>query len=551
MKKILKTITISILLLAIGTTVFADPYSPYRNRYIEGYIKSISKDQITIEEYDGTNHTIRFIRNAVLKIDGILVSPLDFKVGMEVYGELKGRSLKYLEGFSTENPGYIPPGKKVRAGVVKSITLDSITIKLPAGRDETYNISPATLIQKKGEISHLSRVYEGDRVRLYFDEYNSNMVSRMAIEGDSILVKGLYKGTLSYSDDLEDEIVLKDVKVFKNTSWDDYNKMTKISYNGDSPIYIGGQKIKNQNLKYYKGKDIYVAVNDFFGSDRIEKMVIKNAYEKTYDDKIIDINWYSEGFELNNRVNFSLNDGTIVLKNGRLVDKYSINPDSDAFVIGDGNKNVQANVVYIYNEDINNSPAGEDYIYFGRLDEVIDNKLLLRNYSVLNKNSWDFYKGTDEFYFDDDTHIYDIEKKKKVTTKEFQSGNYAVDENSEYAKGKKLKDWYGYLYTNGDRIAVVGAKKDKDDLLRQRITLGTISRLEQDPHVGQVMYLRDSRDWSNRNESWMAKSTDLRLMIGDALIVKDDKLISWNELKAGDRLYLIRDDFRCKFILVK
>ena len=40
-------------------------------------------------------------------------------------------------------------------------------------------------------------------------------------------------------------------------------------------------------------------------------------------------------------------------------------------------------------------------------------------------------------------------------------------------------------------------------------------------------------------------------MLEEAIIVKDDKIITKEELKVEDRLYLVRDDFKAKFILVK
>lgn len=548
MKK-LPIILLTIILLT--STVYADPNRPYRQKYIEGYLMEISQDKATIEEYDGTFHTINIMVNATLEIDGIPVSYSDFRPGMEVYGELQGRTLKVLESYSTENPGYIPAGKKVIAGTIKNLELDSINIKLPSGEEETYTITPGSIITRNGSITSMAKLYEGDKVRLFFDEYNSNTVSRISVEGDSILVKGLYKGTLSFNDNFEDKVVLEKMKRFNNGQWTNYKELVALDYSENLPIHIGGQKINRNNLKHYKGKEVYIAVKDIFGQDKIEKMNVKANRERAYTEKIIDINYYSDSLKLNNKTNFTLSDGTIIVKNDRLVDKYSVNPQSDVFLVSDSSSNPEANILYIYDEDINNSNIGQNYLYFGRLDEIIDYEVLLRDYSVLNRNDWDYYRGTTELTYDEDTQIYNMEDKKLISTKEFQAGNYAVDEDSSYAREKRLRDWYGYLFTDGNNIVAMGIKKDRDDLLRQRITAGTISNLSTDPFVGEVIYLKDSRDWSSRNSSFMPKTQDLRLMLEDAIIVKNDKLISKEELKPGDRLYLVRDDFKCKFILVK
>ena len=106
-------------------------------------------------------------------------------------------------------------------------------------------------------------------------------------------------------------------------------------------------------------------------------------------------------------MNFTLNDGTIIVKNDRLVDKYSVNSQSDVFLVSDGATNPQTNILYIYDEDINNSNIGENKLYFGQLDEIIDYEIRLRRYSILKKNEWDHYRGSTKLYYDDDT-IYMI-----------------------------------------------------------------------------------------------------------------------------------------------
>lgn len=539
------------ILMLLAVEVYADPYGPYRNKYIEGYLISISKDKVTIEEYDGTFHSLNILSDAILTIDGIPVTYSDFIPGMEVYGTIQGRSIKTLEAYSTENPGYIPPGKKVVKGTVKSLDFNSITIKLPSGEEETYTYTPATIITRDKNPIAIDKLYEGDSVRLFFDEYNTNTISRISVEGDSILISGLYKGTLSFKDSYDNRVALENVKRLSSFQWSNYSDLILLNSNEDLPIYIGGQKINPANLKYYRGREVYLAVKNVFGQETIEKMTLKSTRERNYTEKISDVNYYSDSFTLNNKQNLTLSDSTIIVKNNRLVDKYSVNPESSAFIVADTGLGNLANLIYIYDEDLNNSNIGQSYLYYGRLDEVIDYMVLLKDYYVLDRNEWDRYRRSTELTYDDDTYIFDITNKKLITVQEFQAGNYAVDEDSDYADDRDLEDWYGYLYTSGDNILVMGLVEEKDDLLSQRVTAGTVKSTSTDPYVGQVIYLTDSRDWSSRNSSFMPKAQDLRLMIEDALIIKDDKLISKDDLKPGDRLYIVRDDFKCKFILVK
>ena len=50
---------------------------------------------------------------------------------------------------------------------------------------------------------------------------------------------------------------------------------------------------------------------------------------------------------------------------------------------------------------------------------------------------------------------------------------------------------------------------------------------------------------------WMPRTLQVRMRMENALIIKGDKVISWEDLRAGDNIYSVRDDFECKFIIVK
>ena len=532
---------------------YADQLTPYRQGYIEGFLKSKGTNQVQIEEYDGTLHTLTLDKNVRFTIDTIPASYVDFKYGMEIYATLKGRAITSMQSYSTENPGYISEGSKTRTGTIKKIDRNQITIKNTLGKETTYFTSPGTIVLKNSRNVSLNTLYEGDRVKLFFDAVDTDIISRMQVEGNSILIKDVYKGTIAVSDPIQNILTLSQVQVLKDGSWQSLQSSMSIPYNNQMSLYTGGVKIPFEHLKYYKGKTVYMAVKDFFGKSQIEKMVVKGQFESIYSEKIKEINWYQEAFELSNNKNLSFNDGTLIIKNGRLVDKYSIASNSDAFIVGDGRgSTLSADVVYIYNEDINNSNIGQDYLYEGRLDVVLKDQVVLKNFTILNKNAWESFDGTKELYYDDDIMIYDVEAKKRITKEQFYSGDYAVDEDSRYARDRNLKDWYAYVYADGDRISSIMVQKKRDSLLSQRVSNGVISvQPQEDALVGWKATIKDAKDWSDRKESWMAKTTSLNILLNNAMIIKEGKLILPEDLNAGDRLYILRDDNKAKVIIVK
>jgi len=555
MKRYKRCVISLMLLAAICVTVLAYKVpDAWADTTIEGYIKDISaaEARIEVEDYRGYVRTFTIAPGATLMIDGIFATLSDYRIGMEVYARYSGSRLTHLESWSTENPGYIPPGGKVRTGVIKSIDRNQMTVRLTTGKEESYFTSPATIVLKKGTSVPLSTLYEGDRVRLYFDEKDSHIISRINIEGDSVKIKGLYKGTMYWQNSMNNTVLLKDVEIFQNGSWHELKNILQIECGPDVPIYYGGQKISPNNLKYYNGRTVYVAAKDFFGKDVTGQMVIKSQYESTFSDKIEEINWYASSFELKNKRNIVFSEGTIFVKDNRLVESFALSPGQDALVVADGRgTKALASVVYIYNQDINNSNMGQHLLYSGRLDMVIDNKVVLSDFFILNQNEWESFDDEKELYFDNDTFIFDLEDMEIITPEEFVAGDYAVDEDSSSARRRGLKSWYAYAYTDGDRIVAIALKKDMDSLLKQRITLGTIDSLEDNELVGKTVILRNARDWSSRNQKWMEKGLPVRMRVEKSLLIKDDRIISWEELRPGDDLYCIRDDFECIFLLVK
>ena len=547
--------------LLLGTSLLAAPTvnaaknTPYANGYSEGYFIKSENNRIYYEEYDGTFHNIAFDSKTNLLIDNRPVKISDFKKGMEIYVKLKNKNIYYMDSFSTSSPGYITPDSRERSGRVKDVSQDQITIITAIGTEETYFASPATLVSKDGKNTTLNALYAGDRVRLKFSDLSSKTASKILIEGDSVIIKDLYRGVLSVTERMSRFVTVQNVERFRNGNWEKIGTM-RMPYSTDLALFMAGKEIDYKKLDSYKGKTVYMAVKDFFGKEGAEKMVIRNQQEMSFSEKIEQVNWYTSEIKLSNKRNIGFNDGTMVIKNGRLVDNYSILPNSSALVVADGRASSStANVIYIYDEDINNSKSGMDKIYAARVDNIGEYILNIKDFSVLDKNKWQSFNQSMPLYFDEETSVYDMEKKKTLTVKEFMDGEYHVDEDNitggYVGQGGILKDYNAYIYTDGDRISSIYLKKDMDSILNQRVSTATVESLKDDASTGLTLNLRDGKDWSDRLEKWNLRYGTMNLRVNDALIVKNGKAITAKQLKIGDRLYIVRDDLDGKVIVVK
>ncbi|HWP98393.1 MAG TPA: hypothetical protein VN426_16245 [Syntrophomonadaceae bacterium] len=553
-------ILIIILTMLCPGALQAAQDDPLAQGFIEGYLNKVTTPDpkaagdygsLSIETYGGAIYDFAVTQDSTFSIDNTPVKLQDLHKGMEVYGKLEGSSILTLEGYSTAKTGYIQPGSRVVVGTIQKIDSDQLQVQQDNGMGASYYTTPATPISRSGQAINLDGLYVGDRVKLYFDEIDNNTVSRIEVQGASILVKDVYKGSLSMVDTAGLHCTLSGVQVLKDCLWQSYQPTWRVDYNSDLPVFMAGQKISLYNLKYYKGRDVYLVTKSVMGKECIDRMVIKSQYEAAYSAQINDINWGSNACKLNNNKNVSFNDGSIIIQDGRLQDKGVLSVGTDAYFVTDslGSQRL-ASLVYIFNVGVNNSSVGQSSVYSGRLSDIFEDSFWLRSEYQLQDNSWQSC-DKQEVYYDNDTSIFDMVSGKVITPAEFVGGDYTVDSDSDRAEENDLNDWYAYVYTMGDRAACIGVYKDKDTLSEERISTGTVRSLKKDDTAGWEATLQNSCDWSGVNDQWMPKNADLTLGIGQALIIRNNKIITAQSLKSGDRLYIVRNDFYAKVVLVK
>lgn len=551
-KMIVKKIILSIAVLfflSIGRgTVLAESVNPFAQGFIEGYLRNISAGTeygagisshiIQVESYDGILYEIEMVPGAALSIDQLPADINAFKISMEIYGELRGNRLISLESYSTANMAYIAPGSKFRTGMIEKIDRNQLQLFLDTGEEMTCYLGLASIVMRNGENVGANTLYEGDRVRIFFDDLDSKIISRIEVEGNSIIIQDIYRAELRYVDSSEDRVSLADIKVLRNGKWADYKESWQLDYNRNKPLYMGKQKVAYQNLKYYCNKDVYIAVSNVLGEDYIEKMVIKGRYESIYSDKIKDINWYTGSLELKNLQNVDFYKGSIIIKNGRLLDQYALNASADVLLVADEYYDQKiASVINVLDTGINNSNIGQYRIYAGEVEHIFKNRLDFAEFYYLESNEWVSFDKEEELYFGTDTAFYDLDLAKEITYEEFCKNEY--------------EDYFIYAFSDGERILAAILKEKNDLLLKQRTSFGIITEINNDATLGWTAKLKDVGDWSKRKEQWILRTNDLSINLGKILIIKENKTITAAELQRGDRLYLIRDNAEVKIVVVK
>lgn len=546
---------ILLLLICSPVALGAEP-SPFAQGYIEGYLLKITATEqggrtAEIETYQGERFVLTIHPEARFLIDDRLVNWSELRGGMEIYGTIQGRQLHSLEAFSTVQLGFINPGSKVRKGVITKIGSDSLEVRSYNGVRSNYRFLPGTIILRQGRSVSAGSLYTGDRVKLFFDDINTDVISRMEVQGDSIQIKDVYRGQMTSVDAYSNRLTVDNLERFYNGRWQETTPDYSLTYTRGLPVYYGGQMIPERSWPYYRGKTVYLISKNLLGRETVDRAIIKGQYEAGYTDKIDSVNWFADSLELKSHRNLSLNEGTIVIKNGRLQDRYAISPGDDVYIVAESSgTSATANIVYIYNEDINHSALSQHFLYCGTIDQIFEDYIWLDRYYMLNQHEWERYTTDKQLYYDLDSKFYNLDTQSMISGAELYAGDYVVDEDEDRARDLNLEDWYAWIYTDGDRIAAMAVQKEFESR-GERVTAGRVAGITDDSLVGWTVTLGDSRDWSSRREAWVPKNSELRINVERAMIIRNGEIISADQLRAGDRLYIVRSDFRAQVVIVQ
>lgn len=553
-------------LLKTGDTI---RYVVLNNRYIlyidlldsgeqvvEGYVQKAGENNtIEITGSDGLSRTYGIMNNTEVIIDSRPADIRDLKFGQWVSLKISGGLVREIDaGMVNYNRGYVSPLSVVRSGKIKSMGRNSIVVSQDNGEEREYSLTPYSIITKSGKAASVSDLKLGDRVKIYLDDIYSGEVSKIDIQSDALLVDGVYKGKLDSVNLSAGELTLKDTYLFNNTGWEDYKYKLTLEVDDDTPVYYRGNRISLSALKnLYMNKTLYASIVNSFDGKKAVQIVVKSGSEGFYNDQIRQINWGSGEFELENRKNITTSDGTMYLSDRRMVDISVLDEDYSVYVVTDSYDGYN-NAIFVSV----NLPLQSDFsIYVGRLNEIRSDEFDVNYYSLLEENEWDTLSSRSKdktFRYDNDTEMIDVTNGyQELDPDDFFHGDYADDSSS-----KSDDDYYVYIiaddeYARAVRIRKGGIISTEDEISNSileelRISRGEVKSLDL---LLSYIELKNGQNWSDFYNEWQPADSDLYINTDRAVIYKRGRVAGIEDLKAGDVLYIIRDDNRGIIILVQ
>lgn len=563
-------------------TVIYMKVTPVKTSTINGTLRNLSTDATlkmsTMSIYDYSDKIVEYpvAQHALVTINGTFAKLKDLQTGQDLKLTVKdGYVTKVETETNTENAGAIGEYGKMRSGSVYYVYSDSVLFDLSSGQRAQYLVGSATTIIKDGVKTTLRALKEGDQVKLYFNDIYSNKVDKIEVEGAERLIKQVYKGEIQDVNATEGTLTLSFPSVMKNTGWVTTGAyMLDLPYNEKTLIYNGSDPVREKDLgKSFKGKTAYVVVEENYGTETAVKITIRNGGELMSYDAVDKIDTTMGSMELSSKENFNFNAGTIVIKDGRLIDPSRIKRFDNAYVVSDyymGTKT--ANVVRL----VTRVESIFDNLYVGALYQVDYNSMIFKNYAKMTGNQWGSIEENPSrrFYYTTDTSITNLTPSPVATIKpsDFFHKGFSEEENKDKnGQGLKYERYYGIFVTDGNDVTyainlrqkglVSGQNIDDsttdekaiktylNDLLKTTsLTRGTVEAVDT---KWTRIQLTNSNDWSSTLGTWNANNVDTYVKYQDTLILKNNKVIAPEDIKQGDALYVLRNKETALVIFVE
>ncbi|TQR18293.1 hypothetical protein [Psychrobacillus soli] len=488
--------------------------------------KQLSK--ITLINDKGKTTTLNIDPYASLFINSTPTSIGAFKEGMWIEATVELRNVKELNGFADIAQGNDSKSiEKSLTGTVNTIDRNGkfISINSKDRNSVNYYLDAQTQVFKDNKLVDLSVLYEGDRVKLTLSDNNSTTLSTVEIIPEGIKVEQLYKGTIQQIDTKKKKLVVNDERVFRN--WDWRNGSGTISskpFTAKTPIYVANKKIDPSQIRNYINNEVYYVTIEQLGQEVIQKMIIKQSNERNLRESLYSVDTSAQKIRLSSAGNIAYHNGTIIIRNGRLVDASALSQSGDAYVITNGVTTHQyANVIHVTNDGFQSANLSNHDVYFGQINTVGSYQVTLTNANRLSNNYW-YGVGYSNLSFSNDTVVVE------------DNNNWTSDFTNSTGK-------YAYFYVKDNHI--VAARIVGSNIPASFVSVGRYNG----SWYWNSIRMQNVSQW--QAGSWIETSPINNMDTTRATFIKEGKVISESDLTQNDRLFIIHDTYaQARIILV-
>lgn len=559
--------------------------APLEKKTLSGTVREITPltatgpATMTIYGYDDKVYQFPLAPYANLRINDRVTGINNFVYGMPVDVEISNGYIILVEGESySGEPGYIPKYGKMRMGDIVTVYQNSFSVKLSDGKTEFYDINQTTQYTKDGNIVSKDALKPGMSVKVYFDNISALDASKVEIEAPEILFEIIYKGKIKNVNGARKEIQIigsdgvSKPEYISNNDWlpaDSYS--INLKTDDKTEYYAGNQKLTMNELeRNYSGYQMYAVIKKVFGQPTVVRLSVKTGGEMMFSSTVRTVDHTLGSFDISTKENFNITDGTIVIKDGLVVPSSQLKARDTVFVVSESpmgayDKNAMVVKVVTPYDNI------FDKIRIGAVETVNPSYITFRNYTqytnnflnAVNPNETGYYK----FYTDSKiVDLTDPTKIKTIKPADFWHAAYARSENvdknyNSSTAGLQFKRYYAFMVVNEADSSIIAMhlrqkgllsgqnfddtlykESDVATKLEETFTSAVLSRgiVTSDDTTWDRIEITDSHDWTDYTGQWTANKANIFVKYTDAIVIKNNAVITVEDIQMGDYIYVMR-----------
>ncbi|SNX53541.1 S-layer homology domain-containing protein [Thermoanaerobacterium sp. RBIITD] len=521
-----------------SNVVFAETNSSQLS-IISGTIDSISGNTFRLITDTGSSYVINYNANTTVTMNSVEASINDLKYGefatVTMYGNVATKIDVEYTDYSKD--GQVETGDRQDSGRIVSADLNGNSVNVTLDNGKAYTLSSDMPINGAGDTRSADSLKVGEYIKLYFSDIKSNTPDKVFVEDDYNKSIDVIRGDIAGVSGFNPKILLKNVERYKQGQWVSLTNYNKYGLDG-ATIYYDGGKITKDDINQYKGAKAYISLENHYGNDTASVVSIQSGFNMSYEGNI-DYNNGTMSIMLNDGRKVGINDGTIILKDGLKVPPDILASVKQAYISFSRNGN--ANFISIL--DSQESP--EYYYAKAMIKSVTADSLTIGDtyyygyynvygYKTIKNNEWSLNSGDETFFIGGTTYIVD------------NTGDNPVQvQYDEFLKQKYgIKDYYSvYVVANGKNAIAINIRPLSES---DRVSEAVINSIN-----GNMISIDNVKDWNGLNDKWDLNTSIDTIDATKAVIVKNNRRITIDDLRNGDNLYIIRDGVNGIIIAVK
>lgn len=404
----------------------------------------------------------------------------------------------------------------------------TMLVSFDNGTQSQYQMPSHTVITKEGKMSNTAEMKVGDYAKLLVNTaiispgHVIETVKEVALEGNATHITKIVKGQVAGVDNIQGTMQVQNAQVLQKTGWLNYKQIDTYALKDKNiEIFYKGNRIDlDYANKYLKrgNNEAYIALENSYSGEKVKRISIYDGRDTFIPaDTIVSAN--NGTFMLaNNYQNITTDNGTIVVKNGRLVSPQNISAhDYGQVSLNGGN---HAGVVNI----INKADTSGIMVSRGRIQSVDDGKTFtVQSMVTLTDGSWVITPIERTFNIDNHTLFLDS-----------SGAQRSIDTFLDYTADSVYGQVFNIVSNGTTASYVIEAPYSK------QTARGTVYKVE-----GDNIFLKDAQYLNQNNNTWKVVSRENNTIqlttVPNTIIIKDNQKVPASKVQIGDQVQFYTD----------